>query len=69
MYTIKENLIKLISLDDPEIQKGINNSKIHFLIIDKKIIKNYNFILNVEFIDENFIFNPEIIFLCSGDES
>jgi len=66
---VKENLIKLISIDDPEIQKGTNNSKVHFLISDKKIIINYNFILNAGFIDEYSIFNPEIIFLCSGDES
>ena len=66
---VKENLIKLISIDDPEIQNKINNSKIEFVITDKKIIINYNFILNIGLIDENYIFNPEIIFLCSGEES
>jgi len=66
---VKENLIKLISIDDPEIQKRINNSKVEFLISDKKIIINYNLILNVGFIDENCIFIPEIIFLCSDEES
>ena len=66
---VKENLMKLISIDDPEIQNKINNSKIEFVITDKKIIINYNFILNIGLIDENYIFNPEIIFLCSGEES
>ena len=66
---VKENLIKLISIDDPEIQKKINNSKIEFVITDKKIIIQLNLILNVGFIDENYIFNPEIIFYCCGDES
>ena len=66
---VKENLLRLISTDSPEFQKIINNSKVHFLITDKKIIINYYFILNVGFIDENSIFIPEIIFLCSGDES
>jgi len=65
---VKENLIKLISTDDPEIQKRINYSEVHFLITNKKIIINYNLILNVGFVDENYKFNPEIIFLCSGDE-
>ena len=66
---VKENLIKLISIDDPEIQKRINNSKVEFVITDKKVIIQLNLILNVGSIDENYIFNPEIIFLCNGFES
>ena len=66
---VKENLIKLISMDNPEIQKSINNSKVNFLITDKKIIIQLNLILNVGFINKDYIYNPEIIFLCSGEES
>ncbi len=66
---VKENLIRLISTDSPEIQKIINNLKVHFLITDKKLIINYNYILYVGYIDKNYIFNPELIFFCSGNES
>ena len=66
---VKENFIKLISTGDQEIQKRINNSKVEFVITDKKVIIQLNLILNVGSIDENYIFNPEIIFLCNGFES
>jgi len=66
---IKGNLLRLISTDSQEIQKIINNSEVYFLITDKKLIINYNYILNVGYIDKDYIFNPEIIFLCSGNES
>jgi hypothetical protein len=66
---VKENLIKLILKDDQEIQKRVNNSKVEFVMTDKKIIIQLNLVLNVGFIDENNIFKPEIIFLCSGEES
>jgi len=66
---VNENLMKLISIYDPEIQKRINNSKVQFVITDKKIIIQLNLILNIGFIDENYIFNHEIIFYFSGEES
>jgi len=66
---VKENLMKLISIYDPEIEKRINKSKVEFVITDKKLIIQLILILNIGFIDENYIFNPEIIFYFSGEES
>ena len=33
---VKENIIKLISTEDTEIQKGINKTNVEFMIKDKK---------------------------------